>query len=57
MLSYEPAELHKHLHAIGPQQAKQFLIEQHNLVQQLREVKILVGGDSLIDVTQGYGVA
>ena len=63
----EPAQLHKHLHAIGPQQAKQFLIEHHNLVQQLQDVKAMVGTDnhpiifdgedSLIEVKQGYGVA
>jgi len=63
----EPAELHRHLHDIGPQQAKQFLDEHHNLVLQLEEVRELVGSDlhpvvyegddHLLEVTQGYGVA
>lgn len=63
----EPAKLHKHLHEIGPQQAKQFLSEHINLVNQLHEVKVFIGSanrpvfyegkDESLGVSQGYGVA
>ena len=63
----EPAKLHKHLHEMGPQQAKQFLGQHKNLLNQLEEVKAHIGSsnrpvfyegkDELIDKTQGYGVA
>jgi type I restriction enzyme R subunit len=63
----EPAKLHKHLHELGPQQAKQFLSQHSNLLNQLEEVKAHIGSsnrpifyegeDELIEVKQGYGVA
>jgi type I restriction enzyme R subunit len=63
----EPAKLHKHLHDMGPQQAKQFLNEHVNLVKQLQEVKFIIGSanrpvfyegkDELLSMGQGYGVA
>lgn len=63
----EPAKLHSHLHEMGPQQAKHFLSEHINLVNQLEEVKAFIGSanrpifyegkDELLGVEQGYGVA
>ena len=63
----KPEKLHKHLHEMGPQQAKQFLSQHSNLLNQLEEVKAYIGSsnrpifyegeDKLIEITQGYGVA
>ncbi|MEY8199972.1 MAG: type I restriction-modification system endonuclease [Colwellia sp.] len=63
----EPAKLHKHLHEMGPQQAQTFLSQHMNLVNQLEQVKVLIGSanrpvlyegkDELLGVSQGYGVA
>jgi len=63
----EPAKLHKHLHEMGPQQAAIFLNQHVNLVNQLDDVKALIGSanrpviyegrDELISIGQGYGVA
>ena len=41
----EPKSLHKHLHTLGPKQAAQFLVEQNGLVEQLTEVKQIMGSD------------
>jgi type I restriction enzyme, R subunit len=41
----EPAKLHQHLHAIGPKGAADFVREHHNLVQQIAEVKQLIGSE------------
>lgn len=41
----EPAKLHQHLHAIGPKGAADFVREHHNLVQQIAEVKRLIGSE------------
>ncbi|MBS1189558.1 MAG: hsdR [Rhodocyclaceae bacterium] len=38
-----PAELHKHLQKIGPQAAAEFIRQQAGLLQQIEEVKALVG--------------
>lgn len=43
---FEPATLHKHLHEIGPAKAVEFLKTHSNFVEQLEEVKILVGTDN-----------
>ncbi|MCX9157270.1 type I restriction-modification system endonuclease [Niveibacterium sp. 24ML] len=60
-----PAELHKHLKALGPQDAAAFLRQQAALLQQIDEVKALVGSaympvlsdhkDQLVAREQSYG--
>ncbi|WP_196160727.1 type I restriction-modification system endonuclease [Reinekea sp. G2M2-21] len=62
----EPNQLHKHLHELGPQQARTFLGQHQNLINQLEEVKNLIGSalqpyiyqgeDKLINIEQGYGI-
>jgi type I restriction enzyme, R subunit len=42
----EPENLHRHLHEIGPAKAVEFLKTHATFVQQLEEVKILVGTDN-----------
>lgn len=61
----EPAKLHQHLHAIGPKGAADFVHEHRNLLQQIAEVKQLVGSeympviarhdDKIMDRVQSYG--
>ena len=61
----EPKTLHKHLHDLGPKQAAAFLQQHGGLVDQLAEVKVLLGSermplisdheDELKDRTQSYG--
>lgn len=63
----EPDKLHKYLHELGPQQAKQFLTLHANLLNQLEEVNAIIGSaarpvlyegkDEIREVRQGYGVA
>ncbi len=63
----EPAQLHKHLHQLGPQQAKDFLIQHHQLLFQLEAIRNLIGSeerpviyegqDELLKINQGYGIA
>lgn len=63
----EPAQLHTHLHKMGPQQARRFLDTHQNLLLQLDDVKQLIGSedrpvlyegkDEIISVKQGYGTA
>ncbi|NCC60728.1 MAG: type I restriction-modification system endonuclease [Verrucomicrobiae bacterium] len=60
-----PSELHRHLHRLGPEKAADFLRQHTNLVEQLEEVKILIGSawypvvsnhkDELIIREQNYG--
>ena len=60
-----PERLHQHLRQIGPQQAAEFIRNHGHFVQQLNEVKSLIGSeyrpviaehdDELIDRTQSYG--
>ncbi|WP_172203089.1 type I restriction-modification system endonuclease [Niveibacterium sp. COAC-50] len=60
-----PAELHKHLKALGPQDAAAFLRQQAALLQQIDEVRALVGSaympvlsdhkDELVAREQSYG--
>lgn len=62
----EPRKLHKHLHEMGAQKAQAFVTTHQNLINQLDEVKILIGSerkpviyegdDELIKRTQTYGV-
>jgi len=62
----EPEKLHRHLHEIGPQKAVEFLKTHSNFVQQLDEVKVLIGSennpiisyheDELVSREQNYGV-
>jgi len=61
----EPKTLHKHLHDLGPKQAAAFLQQHGGLIDQLAEVKVLLGSermplisdhdDELKDRTQSYG--
>jgi len=41
----EPKLLHKHLHTLGPQQAAQFMTQHSGLLDQLTEVRYLMGSD------------
>ncbi|MEN3113315.1 type I restriction-modification system endonuclease [Uliginosibacterium paludis] len=60
-----PAELHKHLQKIGPQAAAEFIRQQAGLLQQIEEVKTLIGSaympvlsdhkDELMVREQSYG--
>lgn len=43
----EPAKLHQHLHDLGPQQAADFIQRNAGLVNQLDEVKALIGSERL----------
>ncbi|MGI2172394.1 type I restriction-modification system endonuclease [Shewanella sp. MF05960] len=48
-----PAKLHQHLHQIGPQQAAQFFKQHQSLVNQLSEVRYLVGSDRMPIIYEG----
>jgi type I restriction enzyme R subunit len=60
-----PAELHKHLQKIGPQAAAEFIRQQAGLLQQIEEVRTLIGSaympvlsehkDQLMVREQSYG--
>lgn len=62
----EPKSLHHHLHQLGPRQASEFIKQHSGLLNQLAEVKSLVGtehmplisydDDNLTNRTQSYGV-
>jgi type I restriction enzyme R subunit len=62
----EPKSLHQHLHQLGPRQASEFIKQHSGLLNQLAEVKSLVGSehmplisyddDELTNRTQSYGV-
>jgi len=62
----EPKSLHQHLHKLGPRQASEFIKQHSGLLNQLAEVKSLVGSeymplisdheDEIRDRTQTYGV-
>ncbi len=62
-----PAKLHQHLHALGPQQAGEFVRTHANLLNQLNEVAELLGSerrpviyqgeDEFKSRTQSYGVS
>lgn len=62
----EPKSLHKHLHKLGPRQASEFIRQHSGLLNQLAEVKSLVGSeymplisdheDEIRDRIQNYGV-
>ncbi|MCH8543864.1 MAG: type I restriction-modification system endonuclease [Alcanivorax sp.] len=43
----EPKSLHQHLHQLGPRRAADFLREHSGLLNQLTEVRALVGSDNL----------
>lgn len=61
----EPKSLHKHLHELGPKKAADFLNQQSRLIQQLEEVKSIIGTeyqpvisdheDEIRDRRQTYG--
>ncbi|MFP6847307.1 MAG: type I restriction-modification system endonuclease [Pseudomonas sp.] len=61
----EPAQLHKHLHALGPQQAANFVRQHSQLLNQLAAVSALLGSenypviathsDELVVREQNYG--
>ena len=63
----EPKHLHKNLVEMGPKRASEFLEQHINIVNQLDELKHLIGTavrpvfyegtDDLIEVSQGYGVS
>lgn len=62
----EPNKLHEHLHKLGPREASAFLRQHSGLIQQLAEVKHLVGSermpvisehdDEIRERSQSYGV-
>lgn len=62
----EPKSLHQHLHKLGPRQASEFIRQHSGLLNQLAEVKSLVGSeymplisdheDEIRDRIQNYGV-
>ncbi len=62
----EPKSLHTHLHKLGPRQASEFIKQHSGLLNQLAEVKALVGSeymplisdhdDQIQERTQTYGV-
>lgn len=43
----EPTKLHQHLHTLGPKQASEFLTQHSGFLQQLAEVKTLLGSDHM----------
>ena len=61
----EPKKLHQHLHQMGPKKASEFLIEHTGLLQQLSEIKQMIGTeympiisdhhDEIKERTQIYG--
>lgn len=61
----EPENLHKHIHQMGPDKAKEFLHQHTHLVEQVEQVQRLIGTtykpivhtgeDEVREVTQGYG--
>ncbi|MDT3320247.1 type I restriction-modification system endonuclease [Shewanella sp. SP1S2-4] len=61
-----PEKLHQHLHQIGPREAAQFFKQHQSLINQLAEVRYLVGSDNMpiiyegrdefIERQQNYGV-
>ncbi|MCF6211328.1 MAG: type I restriction-modification system endonuclease [Gammaproteobacteria bacterium] len=62
----EPGKLHRHLHEMGAKQAQVFVTTHHNLINQLNEVKWLIGSermplihegeDEFMKRTQRYGI-
>lgn len=60
-----PEKLHHHLHELGPQQAAEFIQRHEGIINQLDEVKVLIGTDSrpiisdhhdeLVSREQSYG--
>ncbi|MCC5796300.1 MAG: type I restriction-modification system endonuclease [Methylophaga sp.] len=62
----EPKSLHQHLRQLGPRKASEFIKQHSGLLNQLAEVKLLVGSermplisdhdDELIERNQSYGV-
>ncbi|MBN2161650.1 MAG: type I restriction-modification system endonuclease [Pontiellaceae bacterium] len=42
----EPSTLHRHFHEIGPEKAAEFLKTHCGFIQQMEDVKVLVGSDS-----------
>lgn len=67
MWGIEPAKLHNHLHALGPQQATDFINRHHSLIRQLADVNDFLGSerfpvisdekDQILERKQTYGVA
>ncbi len=61
----EPKELHRHLHQLGPRQAADFIRQHNGLLNQLEEVRVLVGSkympvisehsDKIEERSQSYG--
>jgi type I restriction enzyme R subunit len=61
----EPKSLHQHLHQLGPRQASEFIKQHSSLLNQLAEVKFLIGTermplisdheDEIRERTQNYG--
>ncbi len=43
----EPGKLHTHLHTLGPRQASEFLTQHSGFINQLAEVKALIGSDRM----------
>jgi type I restriction enzyme R subunit len=62
----EPEKLHQHVRKLGPVKAKEFLQKHSRLVQQLEQVKYLIGTsdkpiihtgkDEIREIRQGYGL-
>ena len=65
MWGVEPKQLHKHLHEMGPRKASAFIREHAGLINQINDVKVLIGSeyrplisnhdDEIHEITQGYG--
>ncbi len=63
----EPKQLHKSLVEMGPKRAANFFDENRNIINQIDELKFLIGSaerpvfytgaDELIGVSQGYGIS
>ncbi|MFL7025224.1 type I restriction-modification system endonuclease [Enterovibrio norvegicus] len=53
MWGVAPEKLHQHLHQIGPKQAAQFFKQHQGLINQLAEVRFLVGSDRMPVIYDG----
>ncbi len=61
----EPKQLHKHLHEMGPKQAASFIQQHTGLINQINDVKTLIGSehrpvisdhkDKILEIGQTYG--
>ena len=49
----DPKQLHQHLRKLGPQQASEFIQTHSNLLNQLQDVRLLIGSDAMPIIYQG----